>query len=98
YFVELGPAAQVLASPRHPYTRGLVDSLPDRAFTPIPGLPPLLTSLPSGCPFRPRCPRAVPECHHRPALNHEGLDHEGLNHEGLARAHQPAVPSDRPWP
>ncbi len=68
HLVELGPAAQVLGRPRHPYTRGLVDSLPDRAFTPIPGLPPLLTEAPTGCPFRPRCTRAVPECRHRPLL------------------------------
>lgn len=83
YFVELGPAAEVLGSPRHPYTRGLVDSLPDRAFTPIPGLPPLLTDLPAGCPFRPRCTRAIPECHRRPLLD-PGLPH--------------AVACYRPWP
>jgi peptide/nickel transport system ATP-binding protein len=71
YLVELGPAADVLASPRHPYTRGLVNSLPERDFIPIPGLPPLLTDLPAGCPFRPRCPRAVQECQHRPILNHD---------------------------
>jgi peptide/nickel transport system ATP-binding protein len=45
--VELGPAAEVLARPRHPYTRGLVDALPDGAFTAIPGQPPLLTDLPA---------------------------------------------------
>jgi peptide/nickel transport system ATP-binding protein len=67
-FVEVGPATDVLERPRHPYTRGLVDSLPDRAFTPIPGLPPLLTDLPVGCPFRPRCTRVVPECQHCPPL------------------------------
>jgi peptide/nickel transport system ATP-binding protein len=67
-FAEVGPAADVLERPLHPYTRGLVDALPDQAFTPIPGLPPLLTDLPAGCPFRPRCGRAGPECHHRPPL------------------------------
>jgi peptide/nickel transport system ATP-binding protein len=81
-FVELGPAAAVLASPRHPYTRGLVDALPDRAFTAIPGQPPLLTDLPAGCPFRPRCTRVVPECHHRPPLIHG----------------QHAVACHHPWP
>ena len=42
--VELGPAAEVLARPRHPYTPGLVDALPDGAFTAIPGQPPLAIS------------------------------------------------------
>ncbi|MEV4946432.1 ABC transporter ATP-binding protein [Streptomyces sp. NPDC053755] len=48
--------------PRHPYARGLLDALPDRAFTPIPGMPPELTDLPSGCAFAPRCGRATAEC------------------------------------
>lgn len=68
HLVEVGPADDVLDRPLHPYTHGLVDSLPDRAFTPIPGLPPLLTDPPSGCPFGPRCTRVVPDCHHRPPL------------------------------
>ena len=66
--VEVGPAYAVLDTPAHPYTRGLVDSLPDRAFTPIPGLPPLLTDLPEGCSFAPRCGRAAPACAQRPPL------------------------------
>lgn len=70
--VEVGPAAAVLNTPRHPYTRGLVDSLPDREFVPIPGLPPLLTDLPPGCSFGPRCPRAVPACARRPVLAQVG--------------------------
>ncbi|SMD07561.1 ABC transporter ATP-binding protein [Kibdelosporangium aridum] len=67
-FVEVGPAEEVLDAPRHPYTRGLVDSLPDRAFTPIPGLPPVLTDLPPGCAFTPRCDRVTDECADRPQL------------------------------
>ncbi len=66
--VETGPAHQVLDAPRHPYGRGLVDALPDRAFTPIPGQPPLLTDLPPGCAFAPRCDRAAPVCASRPTL------------------------------
>ncbi|HEV7452194.1 MAG TPA: oligopeptide/dipeptide ABC transporter ATP-binding protein [Pseudonocardiaceae bacterium] len=58
----------MLERPLHPYTRGLINSLPDRAFVPIPGLPPLLTDLPAGCPFRPRCTRVVTECQYRPPL------------------------------
>jgi len=67
--VEVGSAAAVLDHPRHPYTRGLVDSLPDRAFIPIPGQPPLLTDLPQGCAFAPRCPRADAACGVRPKLD-----------------------------
>jgi len=54
--VELGPAADVLSDPWHPYTAGLLRALPDAGFTPVPGHPPELTALPEGCAFRPRCP------------------------------------------
>ena len=65
--VELGPTAVVLQNPRHPYTRGLLDSLPSRAepgreLNQIPGSTPSMLRLPEGCPFRPRCPRASPVC------------------------------------
>lgn len=92
HLVEVGPAREVLDRPRHPYTRGLVDSLPDRAFTPIPGLPPRLTDLPGGCPFRPRCTRAVPDCRHRPALTLSGDQPGGNGH------HRRAVACHRPCP
>jgi peptide/nickel transport system ATP-binding protein len=58
--VEVGPVFDIFANPRHPYTVGLLSSLPrldadiDR-LEPIPGQPPSPGSLPSGCPFRPRC-------------------------------------------
>ncbi|MFF8275934.1 ABC transporter ATP-binding protein [Streptomyces lateritius] len=48
--------------PRHPYARGLLNALPDRAFAPIPGMPPELTDLPPGCAFAPRCARATETC------------------------------------
>ncbi|MBD0841408.1 ABC transporter ATP-binding protein [Streptomyces sp. TRM68416] len=48
--------------PRHPYSRGLLQALPDRAFTPIPGMPPELGALPDGCAFAPRCARATATC------------------------------------
>ncbi len=66
--VEVGPSDAVLGAARHPYTHGLVQSLPDRDFVPIPGLPPLLTDLPPGCAFAPRCPRVVPACQVQPPL------------------------------
>jgi peptide/nickel transport system ATP-binding protein len=65
--VEQGPTAAVLRGPRHPYTRGLLDSLPARAapgkeLTQIPGAPPTLASLPAGCAFNPRCRYADAVC------------------------------------
>ena len=64
--VEYGPIDDILESPRHPYTRLLVDSLPTldgkRELRGIPGLPPALLNLPPGCPFTPRCPYAFPRC------------------------------------
>jgi peptide/nickel transport system ATP-binding protein len=57
----------VLRAPLHPYTRGLLDSLPAMAqpgekLNQIPGSPPSLLRLPPGCPFAPRCPRADRVC------------------------------------
>jgi len=65
--IETGPAHDVLATPWHPYTAGLLDALPDRAFVPLPGDPPDLTALPDGCAFRPRCPHPD-RCSGDPAL------------------------------
>jgi peptide/nickel transport system ATP-binding protein len=64
--VEQGPVDQLLDSPRHPYTRLLIDSLPTlddkKALRGIPGLPPSLLNLPPGCPFAPRCPYVFDRC------------------------------------
>ena len=59
--VERGPAAQVLTRPRHPYTLGLLRSLPPRA-EPIAGSAEAPWARPSGCRFRTRCPRAQDDC------------------------------------
>ncbi|MFC7891682.1 ABC transporter ATP-binding protein [Streptomyces sp. NPDC057381] len=68
--VELADAADFFGAPgpRHPYSRGLLDALPDRAFTPIPGLPPELGALPDGCAFAARCDRATDACAALPPL------------------------------
>ncbi|GLW11646.1 ABC transporter ATP-binding protein [Microtetraspora sp. NBRC 13810] len=67
--VEVGPAAEVLGRPRHPYTAGLVAAQPNRDFVPIPGLPPELTRLPAGCAFRPRCGHATERCATLPPMD-----------------------------
>ena len=57
------PTEALLRAAHHPYTRGLLDSLPSHGargggrLTPIPGQPPSLIRLPAGCPFHPRCPQ-----------------------------------------
>ena len=64
---EAGPTSELLASPRHPYTRGLLDALPHpeaggAPLVPIGGSPPSLGRVPAGCPFHPRCKYAQPSC------------------------------------
>jgi peptide/nickel transport system ATP-binding protein len=72
---ELGPLTGVLDTPEHPYTWGLLQSLPgadasrDEPLRPIEGTPPSLVSVPSGCPFHPRCPYVMEVCpREEPAL------------------------------
>jgi oligopeptide/dipeptide ABC transporter ATP-binding protein len=66
-FVEEASVDDLFNQPRHPYTLGLLRSIPrlDAAgdqLTPIAGQPPDLARLPSGCPFHPRCPNALERC------------------------------------
>ncbi|MFJ9824677.1 ABC transporter ATP-binding protein [Streptomyces sp. NPDC101160] len=85
--VEIAPAARFFGrpGPRHPYARGLLNALPEREFTPIPGLPPELSRLPEGCAFAPRCARATGACEVRPdlragvACHHPHQDAEGAD-------------------
>jgi peptide/nickel transport system ATP-binding protein len=75
--VEMGDAAKVYAAPRHPYTQGLLDSVPKLmlggneglSFRPISGELPSPLSPPPGCAFNPRCPKATDVCRReRPPL------------------------------
>lgn len=66
-FVETGSVEQVMDAGRHPYTRGLMNStihadMRGVTLDPIPGAPPDLTDLPTGCPFAPRCAAAREPC------------------------------------
>ena len=68
HLVERAPARDLFADPRHPYTRGLMHSAPSRRsmgltrLPTIPGSVPSLQNMPTGCPFQPRCPQALPRC------------------------------------
>ena len=71
--VEQGPTASLLRDPRHPYTAGLIASLPAMSapgepLAQIPGTTPSLLSLPPGCPFAPRCAHATSECSAEPEM------------------------------
>jgi oligopeptide transport system ATP-binding protein len=77
--VESAPAAELYARPRHPYTRGLMASVPKldgdttRRLVPIEGQPPDLAALPAGCAFAQRCKHATERCRtERPVLRDVG--------------------------
>ena len=84
--IEEGPTAFVLRQPRHPYTRGLLTSLPANAtpgrdLVQIPGSTPSLIDLPPGCAFAPRCGLATEACRTAPERTSEG--------ERAVRCHHP---------
>jgi peptide/nickel transport system ATP-binding protein len=90
--VEVGAAAEVLESPCHPYTRGLLDSVPaatapGQRLKQISGSTPSPLRLGPGCAFRERCPRSAPECGSMPEMT--AIDGRAL------RCHHPLIPSAR---
>ncbi|AKB20720.1 ABC transporter ATP-binding protein [Methanosarcina sp. WH1] len=60
--VEIATPSTLFESPLHPYTQGLLNSLPENGFVPIPGSSPPLSSPPAGCRFHPRCPSKEKRC------------------------------------
>jgi len=60
--VELADPSSIFENPLHPCTRGLLNSLPEKGFIPIPGFSPPLNNLSSGCRFHPRCPFKEKRC------------------------------------
>ena len=74
FIVERAPVKDLYASPQHPYTRGLIASLPridaaqDSRLVSIDGLPPDMINPPSGCPFASRCPYVFDQCVENPPL------------------------------
>jgi len=81
YIVEEAPVKELYTNPTHPYTLGLLNSLPrldskeHHRLTDIAGLPPLLLEKPVACPFMPRCKFAFERCAENPPLFDVGVDH-----------------------
>jgi oligopeptide/dipeptide ABC transporter ATP-binding protein len=88
HVVEETDVFTIFANPRHPYTIGLMESLPkvvggEETLRPIPGQPPSLISVPPGCPFHPRCflSQGRPKCREElPALRPIGEGHRTACH------------------
>jgi peptide/nickel transport system ATP-binding protein len=79
---EKAPASEIIESPRHPYTRLLISSLPEvgvtyaeKRLSGIPGRPPSLLNPPTGCRFRDRCPLAGEQCAEEPPFVEVAPDH-----------------------
>jgi peptide/nickel transport system ATP-binding protein len=88
--VEEGSVEDVLARPRHPYTRGLIDSVPSnnvrgQRLKQIPGMTPSMLALPRGCPFQERCSRVQADCVVEPPMRPFGAPGQTI------RCHHPLV-------
>jgi peptide/nickel transport system ATP-binding protein len=84
--MEIGAREEVFRAPQHPYTWGLLESIPrvgqrGGRLIPIDGLPPSLIHLPPGCPFHPRCPHRFNRCvEERPSFMDRGAGHPEACH------------------
>jgi oligopeptide/dipeptide ABC transporter ATP-binding protein len=78
--VEQAPVAELFRAPAHPYTRGLLGSVPAGTaggpLRAIPGTVPAITALPGGCAFGPRCPDRFEACAERPDTRDIGANHQ----------------------
>ncbi len=80
--IEETTTKELFTNPRHPYTKGLLNSLPDekkKFLEPIMGQPPSINSIPSGCAFHPRCKESFDKCKHETPLLYsvqESNDHK----------------------
>ncbi|MEU6205540.1 ABC transporter ATP-binding protein [Micromonospora musae] len=86
--VEHRDGGEFFTAPTHPYAAALLDALPDRAFRPVPGHPPMLTALPTGCAFAARCPRRTDTCVSLPQPSPAG--------DGTVACHHPILPGATP--
>lgn len=91
--VETGVADAVITAPRHPYTAGLLASVPAEhvpgsRLPQVPGSAPSLANLPPGCAFAPRCPKAGPVCNTPPPVQH-------FEDGRTALCHYPITPDPR---
>ncbi len=70
WIVEIGEGEKIARDPLHPYSKGLIESVPDvwvdKEIKPLPGMPPDLANPPKGCRFRPRCAFASKRCYDEP--------------------------------
>ncbi len=95
---ELAPAGELYRAPRHPYSRGLLDSFPalhgpQRSSEGIPGSPPDLRGLPPGCAFHPRCGWAFERCRQLvPPLTGQPLEEDSLDHQVACHLYGDAGP------
>jgi peptide/nickel transport system ATP-binding protein len=92
--VEIGSRDQIFSQPLHPYTWGLLESIPHidqrgARLVPIEGAPPSLIRVPPGCAFHPRCPHRFDPCdRERPELVDRGGDHPDACHLSVAEKHK----------
>lgn len=96
---EQGTRDQIFTAPTHPYTRGLLDAVPDivglKGIKPIPGHAPALDERPAGCAFAPRCSQRSSLCVERPALLDIGDRRLVACHHPMRSEHLPELPAPR---